>query len=257
MSASAPAVGSRVARVWRRNFLVWRKLAVPSLVGNMVDPLIYLFALGLGIGALVGEVDGGSYLAFIAPGIVCINVLNTASFEGLYSAFTRMHVQKTWEAMLNTPMTIDDIVLGEWVWAANKAMLSSACILVVLVVFGVTGPLHAIAVLPALALLALMSSAIALAYNAVSPSYDFFMYFFTLYMTPLMMLSGVFFPIDVLPGWLQSVVMALPMAAAVDVVRDVLDGDWPDRAVLAALLSFLYMGVALGAAILLTRRRLR
>lgn len=257
MSAEVLGLGPRVVRVWRRNFLVWRKLAIPSLVGNMVDPLIYLFALGIGIGALVGKVGPDSYLVFIAPGIVCINVLNVSSFEGLYSAFTRMHVQKTWEAMLNTPLTIDDIVLGEWAWASTKAMLSSTCILAVLVVFGVIGPLHAIATLPALLLFALTSAAIALAYNAVSPGYDFFMYFFTLYMTPLMMLSGVFFPIDVLPGWLQSAMMALPMAALVDVLRDILGGEWPDRAWVALPVMLSYMGVALCAAILLTRRRMR
>jgi len=253
MSALSPARG---LRVWGRNFLLWRKLMVPSLIHHMVDPLMYLFALGLGLGALVGDVDGQGYLGFIAPAIVCINVLSVCSFEGLYSAFTRMHMQGTWDAMRNAPMTVDDIVLGEWAWATSKGMLSSGCMLLVLCVVGVVSPAAAAASLPLLLLLGMACSAIALAYNAVSPGYDFFMYFFTLYVTPMLMLSGSFFPIEVLPGWLEAAMRALPLAPTVEAVREAFRGEASWSAAAAAAQLALCAAAALWAAVRLTRRRL-
>src|SRR5512134_475283 len=113
-----PRVSPRLVPVWRRNFLVWRKLAVPSMLGNLADPLIYMLGLGYGLGALLPEVSGTRYISFLAAGTICFSTMNAASFEALYSAFSRMHVQKTWEAVLNAPMALDDVVLGELIWAA-------------------------------------------------------------------------------------------------------------------------------------------
>jgi len=259
-AARVPGLGevapARAARVLARNFRVWRRLALPSLTGNMVDPLIYIFALGIGVGELVGDVDGKSYLLFVAPGIICINLLNVSSFEGLYSAFTRMHMQGTWDAMLNAPMTVEDVVLGEWAWAGSKALINSTCIMGVLAAFGLVSVPLALAALPALALFALACAAIALAYNAVSPSYEFFMYFFTLYMTPLLMLSGAFFPLEVLPEWMGAAVMLLPMAPAVEVARSVLDGEWPARLPQMVAVELFWLAAGLCAAVRLTKRRL-
>ena len=90
--------------VWRRNFLVWRKLALPSILGNLADPLIYMLGLGYGLGAMLPEIAGQSYVAFLAAGTVCASTMNAATFEALYSAFSRMHVQRTWEAIMNAPV---------------------------------------------------------------------------------------------------------------------------------------------------------
>ena len=91
--------------VWRRNYLVWKKLAIASMFGNLADPMIYLFGLGLGLGLMVGRVDGVSYIAFLAAGTVASSVMMSASFESMYSGFSRMHVQRTWEAIMHTPRT--------------------------------------------------------------------------------------------------------------------------------------------------------
>jgi lipooligosaccharide transport system permease protein len=90
--------------VWRRNFLVWRKLALPSIVGNLADPVIYMLGLGYGLGMLVPEVEGVSYIAFLAGGTLAYSTMNAATFEALYSGFSRMHTQKTWEAIMNAPV---------------------------------------------------------------------------------------------------------------------------------------------------------
>ncbi|MGB4410410.1 MAG: hypothetical protein WBI84_09080, partial [Burkholderiaceae bacterium] len=100
----APQLDRSFIPVFLRNFLVWRKLAIPSLVGNIAEPLIWLVAFGYGMGALVGSItiDGTAvpYLLFLASGSICMSAMNAASFEALYSAFSRMHVQKTWDGIM-------------------------------------------------------------------------------------------------------------------------------------------------------------
>src|SRR5246500_3591244 len=127
-----PEISLRFASVWRRNQLVWRKPAIASGLGNIADPLLYMFALGYGIGAFVPEVGGMKYIAFIGTGMVCQSAMFTSSFEAMYSAFSRMHVQRTWEAIINAPVSLDDVVLAEWIWAATKSVMSVAAILVVI-----------------------------------------------------------------------------------------------------------------------------
>ena len=97
------ATRMRWVAVWRRNARVWRKLLGPALLGNIGEPLLYLLALGYGLGVFVGELEGMDYITFLASGFVCASAMNTASFEGLYSAYTRMAVQDTWTAMYFTP----------------------------------------------------------------------------------------------------------------------------------------------------------
>ena len=116
-----PRLSSRFVPVWRRNLLVWRKLAIASVLGNIADPLLYMLALGYGLGSMIGNVGGMTYIAFIGTGMVCQSAMFTASFEGMYSAFSLcMHVQRTWEGIINAPIALDDVVLAEWIWCASK-----------------------------------------------------------------------------------------------------------------------------------------
>ena len=120
----APRLSLRFWPVFLRNLLVWRKLAIPSMLGNLADPLLYMFGLGYGLGRMLEDVGGLSYIAFLASGVICSSTMMSASFEAMYSAFSRMHMQKTWDAILNAPLTLDDVLLGEWVWAASKSALA-------------------------------------------------------------------------------------------------------------------------------------
>ncbi len=162
MNFAPPALSSRALAVWRRNFLVWRKLALPSLLGNLADPMIYLFGLGYGLGGLVPEVQGVSYIAFLAAGTVCASTMNAASFEALYSGFSRMHVQRTWEAIMNAPVSLDDVVAGECLWAATKATISGAAILLVIALLGFVSSPLALAALPVIFLTGLCFAALGL-----------------------------------------------------------------------------------------------
>jgi len=242
--------------VWRRNFLVWKKLALPSILGNLADPLIYMLGLGYGLGRMLPSIDGQSYVAFLAAGTVCASTMNAATFESLYSAFSRMHVQKTWDAILNTPLGLADVVAGELFWAATKSLFSGAAILVVVTALGLThGPMLLWA-LPAIVLTGLAFAALGLIWNALAPSYDFFMYYFTLFITPMTLISGVFFPTDQLPGWLAVTGGWLPLAQGVQLVRPLLAGEAPAEALthIAALAAT--TAAAFTVALHLTRRRL-
>src|SRR5258706_578789 len=97
---AAPDFSLRWRPVWKRNLLVWRKLAIASVLGNIADPMLYMLAIGYGIGSFIPEMNGMKYIAFIGTGMVCQSAMFTASFEGMYSAFSRMYMQKTWDAII-------------------------------------------------------------------------------------------------------------------------------------------------------------
>ena len=251
-----PQLSTRAFAVWRRNYLVWKKLAIPSVLGNLADPMIYLFGLGYGLGGLLPEVAGVPYIVFLAAGTVCASTMNAASFETLYSGFSRMHVQKTWEAIMNAPVSLDDVVAGELLWAAAKATLSGTAILVVITALGFVHSPLALWALPAIFLTGLCFAAMGLIVTAVAPSYDFFMYYFTLLVTPMTLLSGVFFPIEQLPAAFQGAAQALPLTHAVELIRPLLQGAAPAAPLLNVAVLAGIAVLAFWVALVLTRRRL-
>lgn len=251
---AAPSLG--FIAVWRRNLRVWRKLMLPSLMGNFGEPLIYLLALGYGFGRLVGEVDGMAYPVFLASGIVCSSAMTGASFEALYSAYTRMQTQQTWAAMMTAPLEVEDVVLGEVLWAASKALLNSTAILVVASLLGLVGGWSALLALPVVLLVGTCFAAMAMVVTAVARSYDFFLYYFTLLMTPMLLLSGVFFPLDSLPPAVASAVQFLPLAHAVALIRPLVNGEWPADVALHLAVPAAYAVAGWWAAAVVLRRRL-
>lgn len=252
-----PRISNRAIFIWRRNFLVWRKLAIPSLLGNLADPVIYLFGLGYGLGGLLPQIQGMSYIAFLACGTVCLSTMNAATFEALYSAFSRMHVQRTWEAIMNAPVSLDDVVAGEWLWAASKATFSGIVILVVIAAVGFVASPLALWAVPVIIVTGLCFAAMGLIVTALAPSYDFFMFYFTLLVTPMTLLSGAFFPLDQLPSTVQVVAGWLPLTHSVALVRPLLlFGEVPTGLIghVASLLAVSL--IAFCIAIILFRRRL-
>ena len=251
-----PELSLRWIAVWQRNLLVWKKLAVASVLGNIADPLLYMVALGYGIGAFVPEVGGMKYIAFIGTGMVCQSAMFTSSFEAMYSAFSRMHVQRTWEAIINAPLSLDDVMLAEWIWTASKAVVSTAAILAVIVALGFGHSWLALWVVPLGFAVGLTFGALGLVMNALAPNYDFFTYFFTLVLTPMLLLCGVFFPVDQMPALLQGVAAFLPLKHAVDLARPLVAGVVPGSIALHVGVLLAYAIVAYYVALVLTRRRL-
>ena len=263
----APRLSLRFWPVFLRNLLVWRKLAIPSLVGNIAEPLMWLVAFGYGMGALVGQVSvvsagGGDavkvpYILFLASGSICMSAMNAATFEALYSAFSRMHVQKTWDGIMNAPVSLDDVVLAEMLWAAFKSLFTVSAILVVMLALGISASPKLLLAWPILLGVGITFSCIALVFNALAKGYDFFTYYFTLCLTPMMFLSGIFFPLEQLPAIVRLVSEWLPLTNAVALVRPLFMDQWPAQALQHILVLVAYAAVGFWLALGLTRRRFR
>ncbi len=251
-----PRLSLRFYPIWQRHFLVWKKLAAPSIMGHLADPLIYMLGLGYGLGSLLPEMGGMSYIAFLAAGTVCYSTMNSASFEALYSGFARMHEQRTWDAILNTPVTLDDVVMSEILWAATKSLMSGAAVLSVIWLMGLSHSLMSLWMLPLALMVGLVFASVGLIMTALAPSYDFFMYYFTLVITPMMLICGVFFPVTQLPQGIQVVASVLPLTHAVDLARPLMNGVVPPQAAMhiAVLVGYTLAGFYIS--LVLFRRRL-
>ena len=251
-----PKLSLRFFPIWRRHWLVWKKIAGPSILGHLADPVIYMLGLGFGLGSLLPEMGGTSYMTFLAAGTVCYSTMNSASFEALYSGFARMHEQRTWEAILNTPITLDDVVLSEILWAATKSLMSGMAVLCVIWLLGLSHSAMSLWLIPLALLIGLTFASLGLIMTALAPAYDFFMYYFTLAITPMMMLCGVFFPVSQLPEALQVIANILPLTHAVDLARPLVNGTVPAEmgAHIAVLLAYTLFGFYVS--LVLFRRRL-
>jgi lipooligosaccharide transport system permease protein len=261
----APELSWRWWPVFLRNLLVWRKLAIPSLVGNIAEPLMWLVAFGYGMGALVGEVtlpgvEGAikvPYILFLASGSICMSAMNAASFEALYSAFSRMHVQKTWDGIMNAPVNLDDVVLAEMLWAAFKALFTVTAILVVMLALGISYSPKLLLAWPILLGVGITFSSLALIFNALAKGYDFFTYYFTLFLTPTMFVSGIFFPLEQLPEVVRAISQWLPLTNAIDLVRPLFMDQWPQNPARHLLVLLVYAVAGFWIALALTRKRFR
>jgi lipooligosaccharide transport system permease protein len=242
--------------VWRRNTLVWRRLMGPSLLINFGEPFLYLLGLGYGLGLFIGEMMNMPYLTFLASGILASTAMNSATFEAMYSVYTRMIPQRTYDAILATPVEIQDILAGELLWCATKSVIAGSGILAVGAVLGAVGDWRALWVLPLLFLTGLAFAGPALVMTAFARGYDFFNYYMTLVVTPMFILSGVFYPVSSLPPALQTAVQFLPLTHAVDLIRPLIAGlpvtDVPLH--LAVLAGYALVGYVV--AVVLVRRRL-
>ncbi|MBY3003922.1 ABC transporter permease [Rhizobium leguminosarum] len=254
--ATLPAGGLNWLAVWLRNYLAWKKAALASILGNLADPIIYLFGLGAGLGVMVGRVDGVSYTAFLAAGMIATSAMTAATFEAIYAAFGRMQGQRTWEAMLYTQLTLGDIVVGEMAWAATKAALAGTGIGIVAATLGYTHWLCLLYALPVIALTGLAFASLGMVVTALAPSYDYFIFYQTLVITPMLFLSGAVFPVDQLPVAFQQIAAFLPLAHSIDVIRPTMLGQPIANVCLHIGVLCIYIVVPFLVSTALLRRRL-
>jgi lipooligosaccharide transport system permease protein len=214
-------VPTRLAwKVWQRNRDVFFKTYLVNFLPPFIEPVLYLIALGYGLGLFVGEIDGVPYVSFIAPALLAISMMNSSFFECTYSSFVRMYYQKAYDAMVATPLSIEDVIAGELLWGATRSLIYATAMLVVLVAFGVVALPSSLLVIPFSFLAGLLFSGIAMCFTAFSPSIDTLNYPAFLFITPMFLFSGTFFPLSVLPGPIQVFAMAaLPLAQVVTVTR--------------------------------------
>lgn len=242
--------------VLRRNILVWRKLLGPAIAMNFGEPLLYLLGFGYGLGIFIGQMSEMPYLTFLASGIIASSAMTTASFEGMYSVFTRMETQRTYDALLATPLEIDDILAGEMLWCATKSLFSGIAILAVAGLLGVVNGWQALLALPVVFLTGLCFAGPAIIMSALARNYDFFNYYFVLVVTPMMLLCGVFYPTDTLPEPMQHIVQVLPLTHAVALTRPLVAGLPVSGVMLHLSVLAVYALVSYYLAVVLVKRRL-
>jgi len=251
-----PRLGRPALTVWRRNLLVWRKLMGAALLMNLGEPFLYLLGLGFGLSLFIGDMQGMSYLTFFASGMVAASTMHAATFEGMYSVFTRMVPQQSYQAMMATPLEVDDILAGEMLWCATKAALSGVAILAVAALLDAVHGWQAVFAVPVIFLIGLCFSGPAIVMAAISPSYDFFAYYQTLVLTPMFMLCGVFYPATALPELLQWVVQILPLTHAVALIRPLVAGQALSDVGLHLVVLAFYAMASFYLAVALVRKRL-
>lgn len=251
-----PDVSLRALRVWQRNRDVYLRLWKSEVIWPLVEPLVTLFALGVGLGGLVDLESGQPYIEFIAPGLLAVWPMWSASAECGWGSFFRMENQRTYDAIVATPVSVEDVITGEILWGATRALISTTYILVVITAWGLVDSPLAVLVLPMAVLPGVMFASISLSYTSVAWSISSLNYFFAVFITPMFWLGGVFFPIDRLPEWAQQVAWWLPATHAVEVYRGLTSGnlEWGHLGDVAWILvagSIFYM-----VAVLSMRRRL-
>lgn len=219
----------RAIRMVQRNLLVY-KHSWMVIFSGFFEPVFYLLSMGVGIGGMVPDVNGISYTAFVAPGLLASSCMNGAISDGLFNIFDKLRYRRTYDAVLATPMRVADIALGEMLWATARGSLYSVGFLSVVLAFGeLYGPrvlLSATAVfaLPAAILLAGSLSAMALCATSFLRSHEDFDKVIGLVVMPMFLFSGTFFPLTQLPSWLQWVFQLVPLYHGVELLRALTTG---------------------------------
>ena len=218
-----PNITWRFIRVWERNVTVYRKIWVVNFMTPLLEPLFYLLAFSLGLGALIEKVpfEGGSlsYVVFITPALLAVAIMYNAFFENTYSSFVRMYYQKTFDAILATPLSLEEVVTGEIVWGATKSVIAAVIVLGVVSAFGLVHYPHVLLIVPLAFLGGIAFGSIAMFFTGIIPSIDMFNLPVFLFVTPMFLFSGTFFPIDGLPQWVRRFAAFLPLTHLVDLTR--------------------------------------
>lgn len=240
--------------VWQRNAAMYARTWKLNLLPNFFEPVFYLAAIGIGVGAYISEMRGMSYAEFLAPGLVCVAAMNGASYEVTYNIYVRLMFDKVYDAMMTAPITAEDVLAGELLWAMTRACLYGGIFFVVVAGFGLAPMPASLLALPAIPLAGLLFAAIGVSFTLRVPSMDLFSFYFTLFLTPLFLFSDVFFPIEErLSGFWLGIAEALPLLHPVRLARSAFLGElgW------VALWDVAYILLVSGALLQWSRKAVR
>jgi lipooligosaccharide transport system permease protein len=218
-----PKLTYRVWKVWRRNMDVFMKTWHVNFLPSLLEPILYLLALGFGLGTFVSSIEGISYIQWIAPGLVAITVMYGGFFECTYGSFVRMYYQRTFDAIIATPVSVEEVIAGEVLWGATRATINSAIVLAVIAAFGLISSTWFLAVLIVAFFGGLLFAALGMCFTALAPNIDFFNYPTFLLITPMFLISNTFIPLASFPGQLQTIALAvLPLTHVANLSRGLL-----------------------------------
>ena len=246
----SPAVASRV---WRRDLRVFSRVWKGALLPQFFDPLFYLLAMGFGLGTYLARVEGIPYEQFVGPGLIASAVMWQASFESTWNIYFRMAETRLYDSVLSTPVEVQDLVLGEVAWAATRATIYGTVFTLIVAAFGLVDSVWALAVPPFLVLGGACFAMLGLTFTSLATGLDSFSFYYTLFITPLFLFSGIFYPLDKLPDWVGVVAWFTPLYHLVEITRGLLLG--PD--LLAVLGNALWLAVVTGALFVVPVRAMR
>lgn len=211
---------------WHRNAAIFRRTYKLSAAAWFIEPVVYLVAMGFGLGAYLSRVEGVEYVDFIAPGLIALSAMYGATFETTWGAFFKMERLGVYDACTSAPLSHEDVAFGEALWATTRAAMYGLAFLVIAAPFGVVRSWWALAAVPVVVVIGAMFSVLGLAYTYAIRHIDYLSFYWTLFITPQFMFSGTFFPLDRLPGWVEAGAWLLPLRHAVVAMRAlVLQGD--------------------------------
>lgn len=211
-------------KVWYRDFVVWTRYWWTSLVGAIGEPVLYFLAMGYGLGSFIQQIEGMSYIEFLAPALVASSVMHSASFETTYSSYTRMEIQKTYHSIAVTPISVSEVVAGEILWGATKSLLSGTIMFIAVALLGLMHSWEALWMIPIFVLEGIMFASLGMLMTSFAKDYDFFTYYFTLFLEPMFLFSGTFFPLSSLPVIVQKIALILPLTHPVQLARHFFTG---------------------------------
>jgi lipooligosaccharide transport system permease protein len=206
-------------RLWERNFAIYRRTYKLNIIPNFFEPFFYLLAMGLGLGAYLSRLEGFEYIDYIAPGLAATAAMYGTSFEVTFNCFVKMQFGKVYDAAMATPLTIEDVGLGELLWGTTRALIYGQVFVLIAAGFGVVHTPLVIFTPIAIAMIGMMFSVIGLTFTAIIPLIDYFTYYWTLFITPMFLFSGIFFPVSGLPGWAQGLAWFMPLHHSVNLMR--------------------------------------
>jgi lipooligosaccharide transport system permease protein len=216
----------RAVRMWQRNRDVFVRLWWSLAPAFMIEPVLLLLAIGMGFGAYIGVIQGQDYINYIVPGILASYAMTTATFECTYGAYFRMEYRRTYDAIMATPLNIEDIVTGEILWGATRSIITATIIMTVALLFGLLESWWALFIPIVAGLTGFLFSCLAIIFVSVASSVYSFNYYFTLFIAPMTFFSGAFFPLDNLPAAVGDISPFLPLTHAVNLMRALVTGDF-------------------------------
>ncbi len=258
--AGTPVISSRFLRIWNRNYMIYRKTWKVSFMPPLLEPLLYLAAFGLGMSGLVGDVSWRDrsmpYIVFIAPALLSVNMMYNGFFETTYGSFVRMYYQKTFDAMLATPLFLEEIITGEIIWGATKSVIASTIMLAIISLFGLIRYPEGLIFIPLSFLAGIAFGSIGMYFTAVVRNIDLFNLPIFLFITPMFLFSGTFFPLDTLPDWARVLAYCLPLTHLVEISRAIGIGPFDTFALWNLLYLILFSAVFYPLALAKMRKRL-
>lgn len=207
-------------QIVKRNWWVYRKDFVANISPTVTDPIFFLIFLGLGLGSMVQEMNGHSYIEFLGPGLVVITALYTAFFETSYGFYVRKEFEGIFKAMLTTPIGVNEIIWGELIWVSLKGAVMVTAVSAVWACLGLFQNYWLFVLLPFVGILvALSCGAMGLISSSLVKNINQFQSVYSFIISPLMFMSGVFYPVASMPQAAQWIAKALPLYHAVEMTR--------------------------------------